>query len=166
MEHILIPAKRAVSLAKICRKTGEILDCEIKVEGEEVMIHGNAYSEYSAKNVVQAFGRGFSMMHAYKLLDDEYFFKCIDLKDFLGSEAQIRRIKARVIGRNGKAKLYMERVSGAGISVYGNSVSMIGKSEELGIASVALQILIEGGTHKKAYRVMERLRRRVNKEAY
>lgn len=163
MEHILIPSKRAKLLMKIREEVGSRLGCSIEIKNEnEVLFNGDAYNEFNAKNVVQAFGRGIEMEKAYRLLNEEYFSKFVNLKDFFKNEEQIRRIKARIIGSNGKTKLYMEEISGAEISVYGNTIAMIGKIGELNIASAALQVLIEGGTHKKAYVIMERMRRKLN----
>ncbi len=55
----------------------------------------------------------------------------------------------------------MQSISGAELCVYGNTVSVIGTVDELRIISAALDILIEGGTHKKAYVVMEKTKRNV-----
>ncbi len=161
MEHILIPEKRVERLREIQKEVCKTLKCAIEiVEGNEVTINGEAYDEYNAKNVIQAFGRGFEIEKAYKLLNDDYFCKFTNLKDFLRNEEQIRRIKARIIGREGKTKLYIEEISGANLSIYGNTVGMIGTIGQLEIASAALQVLLEGGTHKKAYNIMERMRRK------
>ncbi|MCL5008573.1 MAG: hypothetical protein M1156_01630 [Candidatus Marsarchaeota archaeon] len=161
MEHILIPQKRAVILQRIKAKVAEALVCSIEVKDDnEVVIEGDSYAEYNAKNVIQAFGRGFPMSTAYRLLDENYFFKYINLKDVLRNDDQIKRIKARIIGRNGKTKEYIRDVSGVDISIYGNTVGIIGTNEQIDTAIGALRVLIEGGTHKKAYRIMETLRRR------
>ncbi len=163
-EHILIPEKRAQRLAGILGEAEKVLKCKIEIaEANEVVISGDAYEEFNAKNVIQAFGRGFEIGKAYKLLNDDYFFKSANLKDFLKNEEQIRRIKARIIGRKGKTKLYIEEKSGADLSIYGNTVGIIGTVDQLGIASAALQVLLEGGTHKKAYSIMERMRRKLDK---
>ncbi len=165
MEHILIPEKRAKLLEKLLGNVEKMLSCKIKmVEGNEVVINGDAYSEFNAKNVIQAFGRGFELEKAYKLLSEDYFSKYVNFKDFFSNEEQIRRIKARVIGSSGKTKLYIEELSGADISIYGNTIGMIGKAGELTIASAGLQILLEGGNHKKAYNIMERMHRKLKEE--
>lgn len=165
MEQILIPQKRAKLLKNIRKEAEEELNCNIEIIDENsVVIKGDAYAEYNAKNVIQAFGRGFGMERARRLLDDEYYFKFVNLKDFLKNEEQMRRIKARIIGKNGKTKLYIEEVSGAYISIYGHTIGIIGTTGQIGIASAALQILLEGGTHKKAYRTIERMRRKLREE--
>ncbi len=163
MEHLLIPEKRTRQFLEIAEDLGERLKCSLTVEnGNEVIIKGEPFDEFNAKNVVQAFARGFEPKTAEKLLKENYFSKYVDMKDFLKNEEQVRRIKARIIGREGKTKLYIEEISGALISIYGNTIGIIGTIGELEIASAALQVLLEGGTHKKAYSIMERMRRKLN----
>jgi ribosomal RNA assembly protein len=163
LEHIRIPEKRIGALRRILPKVQKNLGCKIAfAEENDVIIDGESYAEYNAKNVLQAFGRGFSINDAYKLLDENYFFKYINLKDVLKGEDQIRRIKARIIGTEGKTKEYIEAVSGVILSIYGNTIGLIGTLDQLEAATGALQALVEGSTHKKAYRIMESIRRKYN----
>ncbi len=164
MHQILIPTKRAELLkdkkflASICKR----LKCRIELRNEnELMLDGDALDEYNARIVMQAFARGFDFDVACKLLSYERFFESIDMKELFKNEYQIRRIKARVIGTDGKTKNYVQSVSGADIVIYGNSISIIGKVEEIKIARAALDILLKGGTHKNAYFIMEKVRRRM-----
>jgi ribosomal RNA assembly protein len=166
MQHFLISEKRAKLLedpslmSSICER----LNCEISLrDGKDLVIVGDPYDEYNAKNVMQAFARGFDIETAYKLLSDDYYFKTIDLKDLFGKKERMMRIKARIIGQDGRAKEYMQSISGADLVVYGDSVSVIGTVDELRIISAALDILIEGGTHKKAYVVMEKTKKSVER---
>ena len=161
MEHILIPHKRAELLdKKTIERIEERLRCSINIDDNELTITGQPYDEYNAKNVLQAFGRGFELSKAYKLLNEDYFFQLINLKDIFGSKEQMMRIKARIIGTDGRAKGYIESVSGAELSIFGSSVSMMGRADELKVADSAIRILIDGGTHKTAYKVMEKEKRK------
>ncbi len=159
MEQILIPEKRAELLdKKMLKGLRDRLGCKIEVEGNQVTIEGEPYDEFNAKNVISAFGRGFELDKAYRLLNEEYYFQQINLKDAFHSKEQIMRVKARIIGTEGKAKEYIESVSGADIAIFGSSVSIIGKIDDLKVAEAAIRILIGGGTHKTAYMVMEKER--------
>ncbi len=165
MEHILIPEKRAVLLDQNALKVlKNRLGCSIELEGNEVSIDGNAYSEYNAKNVIQAFGRGFGLDKCYKLLNDDIFFRTINIKDVFRSRDQLARVKSRIIGSEGKARKEIERISGADIAVFGGTVSAIGRSDELKVAEAGIQILIGGGTHKTAYSAMELEKRKLRDE--
>ncbi|MCL5100760.1 MAG: hypothetical protein M1122_02300 [Candidatus Marsarchaeota archaeon] len=162
MEQIMIPHSRAAKLASILDEVRNAVGCEINItDSNTIVINGSSFGEYNAKNVILAFGRGFDINKAYKLLLEDYFFKYISLRDVLRNDAQIKRIKARIIGTDGKTKEYIEEVSGAYLSVYGDTIGIIGKIDEITMATSALQVLIEGGTHKKAYRVMEAARRKL-----
>ncbi|MGI0141164.1 MAG: KH domain-containing protein [Candidatus Micrarchaeales archaeon] len=161
MQQVLIPIKRVKLLdKKTLESISKRLNCKIHIEDEnQVVIEGDAYDEYNAKNIISAFGRGFDMNQAYTLLSEEYFFTPINLKEMFRNKDQLMRVKGRIIGENGKTKEYIEAVSGAKLCIYENTVSLIGTIEQIKVANVAINILLEGGTHKKAYRVMEKARR-------
>ncbi len=167
MEQILIPKERAKLLGEQrLKELMKRLKCKIEVEEEnQVTISGEGYEEYNARNVIQAFGRGFGIGSALKLLDDKYFFKYIDLRDMFRNKEQVKRLKSRVIGEEGKSKEYIQSVSEVELSIYGDTISMIGSIEGIGLATIAINVLLEGGTHKKAYRLMELARRKIAEEA-
>ena len=166
MEQILIPIERAHLIDKeLHTKMERRLKCKILLHDEtQITINGEPYDEYNAKNVLLAFGRGFSFDQACKLLSENYFFKYTNLKDMLRNEKLVERAKARLIGEDGRAKEYIESVSEANLMIYDNTVSLIGSIESLQIATVALEILLGGGKHKSAYAAMEKARRKA-KEA-
>ncbi len=164
MQQFLIPTKRAELLKgkTLMDSVRKRLGCRIEVRNEnELLIDGDALEEYNARVVLQAFARGFEFETACKLLSDERFFESIDMKQLFNNEAQIKRIKARVIGTDGKTKSYVQSVSGADLAIYGDTVSMIGTVDEIRIARAAIEVLLEGGTHKKAYAIMEKAKRRL-----
>ncbi|MEM0200855.1 MAG: hypothetical protein QXD23_00420 [Candidatus Micrarchaeaceae archaeon] len=161
MEIIFIPNKKISGVYKVIDKLEKRLDCKIDILDESrIKIDGKPYDEYNLKNIIIAISMGFTLNHSYKLLNDEYFFKYIDLKDLIKKDSELKRIKARLIGTEGKTKNYIEDVSGAVIALQENTLGIIGTTEQLNIATSALQILVEGGTHKKAYRIMESLRKK------
>lgn len=164
MQQILIPAKRAELLKekKLLESIRKRLGCSMEIrDGNSLVIEGDALNEYNARVVMQAFARGFDFDTACKLLGDDRFFESIDMKQIFKNEDQIKRIKARVIGTDGKTKGYVQSVSGVDMAIYGNTVSMIGTVDELRIAKAAIDVLLEGGTHKKAYAIMEKAKRRL-----
>ncbi len=168
MQHLLIPKERikALNKDKALQTLKERLGCKIEISNEnEISIDGEAYDEYNARNVLSAFGRGFDEKTSLKLLEDDFFFTSINLKEEFKIPKSIHRMKARLIGLDGKTKTYIESVSGVSISIYGNTISFIGSVEDIKIANSAIEILLEGGTHKKAYAVMERLRRKAKEES-
>ena len=168
MEEVYIPAER-LDLLKKDSKARSLIEgvcsCKMSIDRDGmIIIKGSPYNEFMARNVIYAFGRGFEIEAARRLLGDGFYFSSIDLKEELGSEKRVRRIKARIIGENGRTKRYIEGVSSARICVYGDTVSFIGSTEEIKEAETAVNTLIEGGTHRLAYLRMEAAHRK-NKEA-
>jgi ribosomal RNA assembly protein len=140
------------------KRLERICSCKIGVqEGNSVVIEGdgNAYNEFIAKNIVTALGMGFDMDTALMLKNDDYYFSYIDLRQALGDQKRIIRIKSRIIGEKGKSKKYIESVSSAKMSVYGHTVGFIGKINDVEEAETAVRTLVDGGTHKLAYARME-----------
>jgi len=121
---------------------------------------------FRAKDVVTAIGRGFSSEHAFRLIrDEDAILDVIDLRTVFGkSESDIRRIKGRIIGMNGKTRKTIEELTDTNISVYGHTVSIIGNMEQAQAAREAIQMLIEGSLHSTVYRYLHRKRRELKKK--
>ena len=68
----------------------------------------------------------------------------------------MRRIRARVIGTNGKTRRIMEDLSGADISIYGHTVAIIGDIYQLDLAKRAVDLILSGSEHKTVYKYLER----------
>ncbi len=122
-------------------------------------------SIFNARSVVNAIGRGFSPEAALRLLDDGTFLRVIDLRDYFGrSASDIRRVKGRIIGKDGRTRMLIEDLTGARLSVYGHTVSIIGSRAQLEIAAEAIKMLIEGKLHKTVYSYLYHKRRELKKE--
>ncbi|MEM0154590.1 MAG: hypothetical protein QW814_02020 [Methanothrix sp.] len=164
MEEIYIPQERSRLLREkpgILKKLGELCECKIDIEEPNcIRIEGGGYGEFTAKEVIQAFGRGFNMRIAELLLKDGYYFSSISIRDITSNKSRIKNIKSRLIGRDGKAKRYMENVSGAVIAVYGDTVSFIGSSEAIEEANAAARAIMKGSSHRLAYAKMEAAHRK------
>jgi ribosomal RNA assembly protein len=58
----------------------------------------------------------------------------------------------------------IEATSGADLCIYGNTVGMIGRVDELGLAESVVNKLLEGASHAKVYAMLEKGRRRMREE--
>ncbi len=166
MEEVLISRKRIEfitgshgaleRIAKMCKCTIDTSNNEnaVSINGED------AYSEFVAKNIITAIGRGFDVDTACLLGRDGYYFSYIDLKQAFGSEKRMLQVKARIIGRGGKTKRYIETLTSVKMSVYGHTVGLIGHINEIEEAETAVRTLMEGSTHRLAYGRMEARHRR------
>jgi ribosomal RNA assembly protein len=121
---------------------------------------------FSAKDVVAAIGRGFSPEHAFRLMrDEEAVLDLLDLRTVFGkSEADIKRIKGRIIGMNGKTRKIIEELTGTSVAVYGHTVGIIGTLEEAQVAREAIEMLVRGSMHATVYRYLHRKRRQLKKK--
>lgn len=101
-----------------------------------------------AANIVRAIGRGFSPEHALKLADDDYYFELINLSEILGKNWKaIQAKKGRVIGREGVIREKIEQDTRCFISVYGKTIGIIGKTEQIEKAIHAVTMLVQGAEH-------------------
>ena len=166
MQQVYIPSERIRALKKdrqMLKDLENASGCSITIEDETITISSeNGYNEFNAKNIVHAYGRGFNLRTAELLLNEDYYFASIDI-GILGSEKRVHRVKSRIIGENGRTKTYIENVSGAKLSVYGDTVSFIGSHSQISEAQTAVEALLHGATHKLAYSKMEAAHRK-NKE--
>lgn len=121
---------------------------------------------FKAVEFVTAVARGFSPERAMRLLrDEECMINVIDLKDHVGrSPNALQRIKGRLIGSNGKARRLVEELTGAYISVHGHYVAIIGRAEEVRLASEAVTMLISGSMHSTVYNMLQKARRKAKME--
>jgi len=119
-----------------------------------------------AKDVVTAIGRGFSPEITFRLIrNEDEIFDLIDLRVIFGrSESDIKRIKGRIIGAEGKTRRLIEELSEADVVVYGHTVGLIGSFEQVDTAHNAVQMMIEGCQHHTVYNYLQKKRTELKKE--
>ena len=119
-----------------------------------------------AKDVVTAIGRGFSPEVVYRFMrNEDELFDMIDLRQIFGrSESDIKRIKGRIIGADGKTRKLIEELTEANVVVYGHTVGFIGSFEQVDSARNAVQMIIEGCQHHTVYRYLQRKRTELKKQ--
>jgi ribosomal RNA assembly protein len=171
MEHFFkIPKDRIGALIgpagkvkrDIEKKTG--IRVEVDSETGEVTIHYDAAKEpvlaLKVDDLVKAIGRGFSPERAYRLLKEDQFFAVMDIQDYVGKKADhIRRMRARVIGTGGKTRRVIEELSEAELSIYGDTVAIIGDAMALEVAKTAIDMILNGSEHSAVYSFLEHTRR-------
>lgn len=107
-------------------------------------------------DVVKAIGRGFSPEKATRLFDDDEYLEIIELKDFISRrDNQATRVKGRIIGKDGKTRRIIEDLTGVYLTIYGNTVALIGSSISLPVAKHAIELLLNGSEHATVYHYLE-----------
>jgi len=144
------------------------LEIESETGGVKIVLAENVEDPsllFKAKDVVNAIGRGFSPELAFRLIrDEEAFLDIIDLRAIFGkSESDIRRVKGRIIGMEGKTRRIIEELTETNVCVYGYTVGLIGDIEQVQAAREAIQMLIRGSLHNTVYRFLHRKRRELKK---
>lgn len=130
---------------EIERKTGT----KISVR-EDIEIHGEPLDIARAREIIRAIGRGFSPPRALKLLDEDFRLSVISLRG--ESPKKTKRLLSRVIGRKGSARKTLEELTGCCISIYGRTVCIIGRWEDIKKGEKAIEEILEGKPHLHVYR--------------
>ena len=112
-------------------------------------------------DVIRAIGRGMNPERALELLKDGQHLRLFDMREYVGKNAnQQRRIRSRLIGRNGRIRELVEEHSGSEIVIYGSTVVIIGDEEALPLASQAIERLLQGAEHSSVLKHLETERRK------
>jgi ribosomal RNA assembly protein len=129
-------------------KQGEISIEENKTEDPLIFL--------KTENIIKAVGRGFSPENAMLLLNDDSDFFIFDLHDYVGKrESHLKRLKSRVIGKEGKTKKVLEDLTESKISIYGHTISIISDMEKMNILKKSIDMLLTGSKHATVYRFVE-----------
>jgi len=143
------------------KKSGTKIEVDSN-EGEvyiESVEGGDPLKGLRVADVIKAIGRGFSPENAIALLDDDFIlFDAISLAHL--APKTLKRVKGRVIGRDGRTRRVIENLADVKISVYGKTIGIIGYSHQIRTAHEAIEMLINGAPHSTVYSFLERKRRR------
>ena len=166
MEYLRIPLKRiGVFIGKDGETKRDIekrLNVKIQVDAKEGIITvenrgDDVLAEWKCRDIAMAIGGGLSPQRAMKLCSDDYILERIDLMEFVGkSKKAMLRQKARIIGREGRTRRYIEELSGASVAVVGKNVTILGTPEEVSIAKESICMLAEGIPHGVVYKVLQK----------
>jgi ribosomal RNA assembly protein len=112
-------------------------------------------------DVIRAIGRGMNPDRALQLLKDDHHLRLYDMREYVGkSPNQQRRIRSRLIGRNGRIRELIEEHSGSEIAIYGSTVVIIGDEDSLPLAGQAIERLLQGAEHSSVLKHLETERRK------
>ena len=157
IDSVNIPEERKAVLIGQKGKTKRNIEKMTKTKiciAEIVEVRGDSIDVYKAIRIIKAIGRGFSPPKAMLLLKDDYDFDIITLQG--ETENTIHRLFARVIGRDGIVRRKIEEKTHTCISVYGKTVSIIGKPKDITIAHEAIATLLSGSPHYVAFKILDK----------
>jgi len=132
-------------------------ELDISKEGDVTISGDDGLQLYTTREIVRAIARGFNPKIALLLLKTDYALEIIDMKEIAGkSKNTMQRLKGRVIGKGGKSREEIERLSNTNISVYGKTIGIIGESIQVSLARQAVAMLLQGSMHKTVFRFLEK----------
>lgn len=131
---------------------------DVKITGEDSL------KMYACREVVQAIGRGFNPELANLLFKQDYALEIIPLLDYVKHKGHFERIKGRVIGANGKSRETIENLTNTYISVYGKTISILGRVEDIITCKKAVESLLLGSPHSNVYKWLEKNRKLIKQK--
>ncbi len=143
--------------------TGIFIDVDSK-EGDVKIKGENSLNLFALKEVILAVSRGFNPDTAQLLLKQDYVLEIIPILDFIKNKNHLERLKGRVIGAKGKSRNTIERLTETYISVYGKTISIVGRAENVMSAKKAVESLLNGSPHSNVYRFLERNKVRLKRK--
>ncbi len=164
---VTIPQNRIGALigpeGRIKQRLEDLADVKLEIDSQsgEVIINSkenvsDPFLVIKARDFVHAVGRGFNPEVAFILLEEDIYLEIINLKTVIGTNPnKLDRFRGRIIGREGKTRQIIEETTGTRISVYGNTVGLIGQYERLRVAKDAVFMLLEGAKHGSVYSFLE-----------
>ncbi len=169
-EYLKIPKDRigvvigagGVTKAKI-EERGEVT---LDVDSDEgvVCVESENLGILRVMEVVEAIARGFNPEKAFRIFDDEMIgLEIIDISKHADTPKELKRIMGRVIGKEGKTREAIESLTGAYVSIYGKTVSVIGYTDQLQTVRKAIEMLVQGSKHAAVYSFLERKRQELKR---
>jgi ribosomal RNA assembly protein len=118
----------------------------------------NAVHEYIAGRILEAISAGFDFDTAVLLKEEDVVFKEVKLKNYAhGSRLSV--VKGRIVGSQGKSKRVIQQLSECYICLCDNKVGIIGRADNVEIASKAIESLIRGSKHANVFKSLEESRK-------
>jgi len=165
MQHVKIPQDRigvvigegGETMREIEERAEVRLDIDSETGAVAVESVGDPVTGLKGPDIVKAIGRGFAPEDAFRLLEDDMImFDVIDIDAAARNPNDLKRIKGRLIGENGRTRELMEELTGAEVVIYGTTLSIIGGPEQVDAVREAVEMLLDGAPHGSVYSFLER----------
>lgn len=132
------------------------LEVKITLKGRKLTLEGTTIQEYEASMIIDAIDFGFQLKDALQLTNESVIIRKLPIKQFT-KRRNLKEVRARIIGTEGKTKRTLEQVSGCAVVLKDNTLAIIGPAELIEEATTALKNLIKGSKQANVYRFLERM---------
>lgn len=157
--------KKGETKQELEKDTGTRIVVDSK-EGDVQVIGEDSLMIYTVKEIIKAIGRGFNPDIAMLLLKQDYSLELMNMADYVKSKNQILRLKGRVIGKEGKARRNIEVLTDTSICVYGKTIGIVGRIEDVANARRAVDSILLGSPHSAVYKWLEKKRREMKTQEF
>lgn len=120
-----------------------------------IVVEGPEFEEYLTSEIVRAIDFGFNAEDSLLLLNPEFVLEFIDIKNHTRRK-NLKDVRARLIGTNGKARKTLENLTGSVIVIKDNSIGVIVDSKHLDSVVQAIESLIQGSKHGNVFSYLEK----------
>ncbi|MBU2104920.1 MAG: hypothetical protein KKF67_04085 [Nanoarchaeota archaeon] len=153
MKKIIIDKLQRITKNK--KKLEAKLKVKITNRGKEVYIEGNPEDEYIAEKVIDALDLGFPYSVAILIKEEDNEFEILNIKDYT-IRKNLERVRARIIGKKGKALKTISELTNCCFELKDNSLGIIGEPECMKSAIESAISLIGGAKHGNVYARLEK----------
>ena len=150
-----IISEKLPRILKNKKKLEKKLNIEITNRGKEVFFEGKAEDEYVAEKVIDALEFGFPYSTAMLILDEDFVFEILNIKDYT-KRKDLNRIRARIIGKAGKTLKTLSDLTKCNFELKDNQVGILGDPEYIKNAQEAIIQIIQGSKHSNVYSYLEK----------
>ena len=118
-------------------------------------IKGNELNEFLVEKIITAVDFGFDVEDALLLTNEDFVLEFLDIKEHTRRK-NMKDIRGRLIGTDGKARKTIEKLTGAVIVISDNDVGVIVDSNHLDAVLQGIESLIHGAKHGNVFSYLEK----------
>lgn len=156
MHSLVINSPRKIKQAT--PKIEAKLKINIQVRGKKVTVKGNELNEYLAIQIISAIDYGFDVEDALLLLNQDYTFKVINIKEHTNRK-KLADVRARIIGSEGRAKKTLANLTNSKVTIKNNEVAIISHVDNIEALTQAVISLAQGAKHGNVFAYLEKQNR-------
>lgn len=157
MEKIFLASSQIRKIVMTKERLEKELSVKIISRRNFIQVDGGALEEYDALQVLKAISFNFDINISLLLKDPEYMLQTIQVKNYTKkNQRRLSQVKARVIGKKGKALKNISQLTNCEIKLHDNTVAILGRVNDVELAASAIISLIKGSEHSNVYARLER----------
>ena len=151
----IVPSDDSSVILRNRKKLEENLNVKIIPKENEISIDGNPEDEFIAEKVLDAIIFGFSIHAALLIKREDFIFEILNIKNYTHRN-DLERVRARIIGREGKTLKTLNELTDCNFEIKNNEVGIIGSPELIKNAQDAVIAIIHGSKQANVYTFLEK----------